>query len=506
MTAAAPPRLQLTQVTKSFPGVLANDAVDMRVDAGEIHALLGENGAGKSTLVKMIYGVMRPDAGLMTLNGDAFNPVKPAQARAQGVGMVFQHFSLFEALTVAENVALGIPPDLAGSDLDERVREISQTYGLPLDPSRAVGDLSVGERQRVEIVRALLQNPSLLIMDEPTSVLTPQEVDRLFNTLRRLKAEGVSILYISHKLDEVRTLCDHATILRGGRVVAHCVPSQESVASMAELMLGERLVPATAIQEQNNLPIRLQVQGVRLASESPFGVGLSGVDLQARGGEILGIAGVAGNGQDVLTDVLLGERQPDAGSILFDQRDITALGPSRRRQLGMTGTPEERLGHAAVPGLSLAENTLLSGRERQRLAPKSIVSRAQIEEFAQQIITTFGVKTPSHQTPAASLSGGNLQKFVVGREVLQQPEVYVVCQPTWGVDAHAAAMIRKALVDLAKGGCAVVVISQDLDELLEISTRICAIYMGQISDTVVATQVNAEQLGRMMLGADIEHA
>ncbi|WP_211365815.1 ABC transporter ATP-binding protein [Litorivicinus lipolyticus] len=494
-------RLTLSGISKRFPGVLANDAVDFTVAPGEIHALLGENGAGKSTLVKMIYGVMRPDAGVMQFNGAPFAPSKPAQARDAGVGMVFQHFSLFEALTVAENVALGVPPELARGDLNDRVAQISHDYGLPLDPRRAVGDLSVGERQRVEIVRALLQSPSLLIMDEPTSVLTPQEVERLFETLNRLRSEGCSVLYISHKLDEVKTLCDHATILRGGRVVAHCQPAQESAASMAELMLGERLVPAQRAQSADAGPVRLRADGLELASESPFGVGLRGLSFEARGGEILGVAGVAGNGQDAMIQALLGERTLGSGRIELDGVDVTTDGPSVRRQRGLCGTPEERLGHAAVPSFSLTENTLLSARERQHLAPSQLINPAAAADFAQQVIQTFGVKTPSAETYAASLSGGNLQKFVVGREVLQTPEVYVVCQPTWGVDAHAAAMIRQALVDMAARGTAVIVISQDLDELLEISTRIGALYLGQMSDTIDAADASAQKLGEMMLGA-----
>ena len=496
-------RLSLRGITKRFPGVLANDAVDFDVAPGEIHALLGENGAGKSTLVKMIYGVMRPDAGTMQFDGAAFTPSKPAQARDAGVGMVFQHFSLFEALSVAENVALGVPPELAQGDLNDRVAQISHEYGLPLDPRRAVGDLSVGERQRVEIVRALLQSPRLLIMDEPTSVLTPQEVDRLFETLNRLRSEGCSVLYISHKLAEVKALCDHATILRGGRVVGHCQPAQESAASMAELMLGERLVSAERAQVGESGPIRLKAEGLELDNESPFGVGLRGLDLEARGGEILGVAGVAGNGQDALIQALLGERRVTAGRLTLDAKDVTYASPSARRQAGLCGTPEERLGHAAVPTFSLSENTLLSAREREALAPSQLISRDKAKDFAAKVIETFGVKTPSTETPASSLSGGNLQKFVVGREVLQRPEVYVVCQPTWGVDAHAAAMIRKALVDMAEAGTAVVVISQDLDELLEISTRIGALYLGQLSATIDASEASAQKLGEMMLGAEV---
>ena len=494
------PRLRVQAVHKAFPGVIANDNVSFDVARGHIHALLGENGAGKSTLVKMIYGIMAPDSGGLVLDGSPFTPRKPAEARAQGVGMVFQHFSLFDALTVADNVALGIPPALAQGDLNGRVAELSETYGLPLDPTRRVGDLSVGERQRVEIVRALFQDPKLLIMDEPTSVLTPQEVAQLFKTLNRLRDEGRSILYISHKLDEVRALCHQATILRGGQVVGHCDPAQETATSLAEMMIGERLIPAAAADSQAG-DIRLEAQDLRLASESSFGVGLKSVNLTARSGRILGVAGVAGNGQDTLVQALLGERRLDSGSIVLDGQDISRASASRRRQMGLCGCPEERLGHAAVPGLSLAENTLLSGRERKSLAPSDWIRPEQTRAFAQAIVDQFGVKTLSVETPASSLSGGNLQKFVVGREVLQNPSVFVVSQPTWGVDAHAAALIRKALVELAANGAAVVVISQDLDELLEISNDVCAIFEGHVSNPIPADQASPERLGQMMLGA-----
>ena len=495
------PRLLVRGITKTFPGVVANDNVSFQVAPGHIHALLGENGAGKSTLVKMIYGVMQPDQGSLQFDGAAFAPQKPAQARLAGVGMVFQHFSLFDALTVTENIALGIPPELAQGDLAERVRALSDSYGLPLDPSRRVGDLSVGERQRVEIVRALLQDPSLLIMDEPTSVLTPQEVEQLFKTLRRLRDEGRSILYISHKLDEVRQLCDRATILRGGMMVGECDPSQETATSLAEMMIGERLMTTNASERGEPGPVRLQLQSVDLTSESAFGVGLRAVSLEARAGQILGVAGVAGNGQEELLQAIVGERPVANGQIIFDGRDITHSSSSQRRELGLCGCPEERLGHAAAPGMSLVENTLLSARERKALAPGRWIQARKARDFAQQVIERFGVKAAGIEANAASLSGGNLQKFVVGREVLQNPEIFVVSQPTWGVDAQAAARIRQALLDLADAGAAVIVISQDLDELLEISTDVCAIFEGGVSSPVPIEQATSENLGQMMLGA-----
>ena len=349
MTAAL---LELTGVTKRFPGVVANDGVTFAVGPKEIHALLGENGAGKSTLVKMIYGVMRPDEGAMRFAGAAYAPSKPSDARDRGVGMVFQHFSLFEGLTVSENIALGISPELAKGGLDARIREVSASYGLKIDPDRCVGTLSVGERQRVEIVRCLLQGPRLLIMDEPTSVLTPQEIEVLFATLRRLVSEGCSILYISHKLEEIRALCHKATILRGCKVVGSCDPAQESARGLAEMMIGMTLTPPQ--REPVALgPVRLSVKGLSLESAEPFGVDLDGIDLEVRAGEIVGIAGVAGNGQVELMEALIGEHRVASGAIGIDGAAVGAEGPTARRARGMCFVPEERLGHGAAPDMSL---------------------------------------------------------------------------------------------------------------------------------------------------------
>ena len=494
--------LELNGLTKSFPGVLANDTVSFRIEPGEIHALLGENGAGKSTLVKMIYGVLRPDGGAMRFQDKPFSPANPAQARGQGIGMVFQHFSLFEALTVSQNIELGISPELAAGDLRGDIVAVSERYGLKLDPDRVVGDLSVGQRQRVEIVRCLLQNPQLIIMDEPTSVLTPQEVEVLFATLRQLAKEGCSILYISHKLEEIRALCDHATILRGGKVVATCVPAQETNKSLAERMIGAVLVPAKRESGAAGR-VRLQLNRVTLPSNHQFGVSLNDVSLAVCGGEILGVAGVAGNGQEELMEVLIGERaleQP--GAIELDGHSVGKHGPDQRRALGMCCVPEERLGHGAVPGMSLVENTALSARVRKRLVRFGFIDLAAAEQFSTEIVTTFDVRSAGVSHAARSLSGGNLQKFIMGREIMQAPTVLVVSQPTWGVDAGAAAAIHNALIQLAKGGAAVLIISQDLDELLAISDRISVIANGTLTPPQDIADVTIESIGTAMGGRD----
>jgi simple sugar transport system ATP-binding protein len=492
--------LEVQGLTKSFPGVLANDDVSFRVGHGEIHALLGENGAGKSTLVKMIYGVLHPDSGAMHLHGETYAPSRPFDARAHGIGMVFQHFSLFEALTVKENIELGINAELAKGDLRKRIIEVSDYYGLKLDPDRLIGDLSVGQRQRVEIVRCLLQNPRLIIMDEPTSVLTPQEADLLFTTLRRLADEGCSILYISHKLEEIRALCHTATILRGGRVVATCTPADETAKSLAEMMIGAILMPAR--REGGKIgEVKLLLDSLSLPSEDPFGVDLKGVSLGVRAGEIVGTAGVAGNGQEELMGALIGERLlPAPDALQLDGRAVGHLGPDERRALGMCFVPEERLGHAAVPNMSLIENAVLSARIRMKLARSGFINFQEAENLAREVVEAFNVKTAGLEHAARSLSGGNLQKFIMGREILQAPVVFIACQPTWGVDAGAAAAIHQAILQLAKEGTTVLVISQDLDELMTICDRIAVIADGRLTEAEPAADLTIERIGINMGG------
>ncbi|WP_106607589.1 ABC transporter ATP-binding protein [Shimia abyssi] len=494
------PLLSISGLTKAYPGVVANDTVSFDIGQSEVHALLGENGAGKSTLVKMIYGLVKPDSGTMTWKGQPFTPAEPKAARAAGVAMVFQHFSLFDALNVAENVALGMEDPPPMRDLARKIRQVSETYGLPLDPNRTVGDLSAGERQRVEIIRCLLQDPKLLIMDEPTSVLTPQEVEILFETLNKLKAEGTSILYISHKLEEIRTLCDHATILRLGKNVGECVPAETSARDMAEMMVGDTLQTPTRSTEKAG-DVVLDVSGLSLEPANPFGTTLKNIHFTVRGGEILGLGGVAGNGQDELLAALSGETPTWPDAIKVKGSEVGNLGPSARRRLGILAAPEERLGHAAAPDMSLTENALLTGAIREELTSNGFVNWSGTTSFAENIIKSFDVRTPGTHVAARALSGGNLQKFVIGREVLQRPEVLIVNQPTWGVDAAAAAAIRQSLLDLAAGGAAIVVISQDLDELMEISDRFGALNEGRLSDIRPAAGLTIDEIGLMMGGA-----
>jgi simple sugar transport system ATP-binding protein len=496
-----PHRLELIGITKRFPGVLANDNVSFSVRPGEIHALLGENGAGKSTLVKMIYGIMQPNAGEIRWDGQPVQIANPKAARKLGIGMVFQHFSLFEALTVLENIALGMDSKIPSRELETRIREVMSTYGLLLDPHRTVATLSVGERQRIEIVRALLLDPKLLIMDEPTSVLTPQEVEQLFDVLRKLAAQGCSILYISHKLHEIKALCDTATILRGGKLVDTCDPRQETSRSMAEKMIGAGLKDIVRAPGRSLGQPKLVVSRLSTVKTGHFEVPVDNVSFTVRTGEIFGIAGVAGNGQNALLDALSGEiRSDDKNSVTIDGYPLGLLDTTGRRKRGLCAVPEERNGHAAVADFTLSDNSILTARDRLGMVMMGLINGGAAKTYTGKVIAEFAVKALGPASTAGSLSGGNLQKYIMGREILQKPSVLVVSQPTWGVDAGAAAAIHQALVDLASAGSAIVVISQDLDELRALCDTLAVINMGCLSPARPVGEVSVEEIGLLMGG------
>jgi len=547
------PRLALRGIRKAYPAVVANDGIDLAVLPGEIHAVLGENGAGKSTLMKIIYGVARPDAGEIRWEGRRIEVPSPQAARALGIGMVFQHFSLFETLTVAENVALALPGERDLAALARRIEEVSARYGLPLDPRRLVHSLSVGERQRVEIVRCLLLEPRLLIMDEPTSVLTPQAVRRLFETLRQLAAEGCSILYISHKLDEIQALCHAATVLRAGRVTGTCDPRRETASSMARMMIGKDLPVCEHAEARTSGEARLVLDGLCLPAQDPFGTELQDIRLRVHAGEIVGVAGISGNGQQELLRALSGEvtlgraeavkLQDPFGTELQDIRlrvhageivgvagvsgngqqellralsgEVTLgraeavklagvaagrLHPGRRRRMGLGFVPEERLGRGAVPTMTLSENTLLTAHRAAGMVRGGLVQRARLRAFALEAIGRFAVMCGGPEAEARSLSGGNLQKFIVGRELLQAPRMLVVSQPTWGLDVGASAFIRQALIDLRNAGAAILVISEELDELFEICDRIAVMAKGRLSPAARTRDTSVEEIGVWMSG------
>ncbi|HKW80061.1 MAG TPA: ABC transporter ATP-binding protein, partial [Casimicrobiaceae bacterium] len=453
MNAAPTPRLALVGISKRYPAVVANEDIDLAVMPGEIHAVLGENGAGKSTLVKIVYGLVRPDAGTIRWNGREVAIASPAEARALGIGMVLQQFALFESLTVTENIALAQDDGVGDDQLGARIREVSARYGLPLDPGRRVHALSVGERQRVEIMRCLLASPQLLILDEPTSVLSPAAIDNLFATLRRLAGEGCSILYISHKLDEIRVLADRATVLRAGRVAGECDPRQKSAADLARMMIGRDPPRPRHGTVAASGAGSLEVRRLSLAADDRFGTDLADVDLSLRGGEIVGIAGVSGNGQKELLAALSGERPAAAAeTVVLNGVAVGSSDAAARRALGLRYVPEERNGHGAVPEMTLAENALLTTYGRDLVTRHGLVRRRALAAFTRATIDRFDVKAGGPQASARSLSGGNLQKFIVGREILQAPSVLIAAQPTWGVDVGAAAQIRQALIDLRDAG------------------------------------------------------
>ncbi len=523
LSPANPPRLQLDGITKRYPGVVANNGISLQVAPGEIHAVLGENGAGKSTLMKIIYGAVKPDAGSVAVDGLPVLVRNPHEARALGISMVFQHFSLFDTLTVAENVWLGLDKyrwspgrpttgaplgeaarsDASGegftlAEVSSRIRETTQAYGLELDPTRPVHTLSVGERQRVEIVRALLTNPKILILDEPTSVLTPQAVENLFVTLRRLAEQGCSILYISHKLHEIRALCTACTVLRGGQVTGVCDPRQESNASLSRLMIGAE-PPALEHREVPLGDVVLQVQALGLPRVEQFGVDLHAIGLQVRAGEVVGIAGVSGNGQKELLYALSGEdTRAAAAAITVKGREAGKLGPAQRRALGLHFVPEERLGRGAVPSLSLARNLMLTRTES--VGAGGWLKGGTLQAQAQRIIDGFKVKAGGPQAAARSLSGGNLQKFIMGREIDAAPSLLIVSQPTWGVDVGAATQIRSELLQLRDAGCAVLVVSEELDELFEICDRLHVMAKGRLSPSLPRAEATVEQVGQWMSG------
>ncbi|MDB5859177.1 MAG: transporter [Ramlibacter sp.] len=498
------PRLQLAHITKRYPSVVANSDVSLTVQPGETHAVLGENGAGKSTLMKIIYGAVKPDEGSVLFNGQPVHIRNPQEARALGISMVFQHFSLFDTLTVAENVWLGLDKSLTLNQVTHSISAKAAEYGLDVDPSRPVHTLSVGEMQRVEIIRALLTNPKLLILDEPTSVLTPQAVEKLFVVLKQLASEGCSILYISHKLHEIRELCNACTVMRAGKVTGICDPRRETNASLSRLMIGAE-PPALEHHARQPGEVVLGVRSLTLAREDQFGVDLDAITLEVRAGEVVGIAGVSGNGQRELLYALSGEdRRAAHDAVQVVGQPAGRFGPARRRKLGLHSVPEERLGRGAVPTLGLAHNLLLTRTEA--VGQGGWIKVKALQQQAIAIIQRFNVKAGGPNAAARSLSGGNLQKFIVGREIDANPRLLIVSQPTWGVDVGAAAQIRGEILALRDAGCAVLVVSEELEELFEICDRLHVIAKGRLSPSVDRARATVTQIGEWMSGLWVVHA
>jgi len=503
----APPLLEMRGITKRFPGVLANDRVDFDVRRGEVHTLFGENGAGKSTLMRVLYGFYRPDEGEILLDGRPVSIASPADAIRHGIGMIHQHFMLVNTLTVAENVALGLHstrgPLTDLGRVSARIRELSERYGLEVDPDAIVWQLAVGERQRVEIIKALFRDVSILILDEPTAVLTPQEVDDLFAVLRQMVADGRGLVFISHKIREVLELSDRITVLRDGRKIGTVLPVGVTQQQLAEMMVGHELPsgefePAPAVGETRLVVEGLHVQGDRGAES------VRGLDLHVDAGEIVGIAGVSGNGQRELAEAIAGLRQPTSGSIRLEGVELAGRQPAEVRHAGLGYVPEERMRDGVVPNFTVAENLLLIDAGRRPYSRFGFLRNRAIRSHCSQLVDDFDVKTPRLETPVHNLSGGNIQKLILARELSREPRVLLAAQPTRGVDVGAAAYIHERLVEQRDRGTAILVISEDLDEVLSLSDRILVMYEGAIIAEADPRSSTREALGLMMAGARSE--
>lgn len=495
------PLLSLRGVSKSYGQVHANAAVDLDVAPNAIHAILGENGAGKSTLMKLIYGVESPDEGEIFWQGEKRRIASPSDARQLGIGMVFQHFSLFETLTVVENVSLVVPG--TKKELAARIEQFGTEFGLNVDPLAHVHTLSVGERQRVEIIRCLLADPKLLILDEPTSVLPPQSIEFLFETLRRLAEGGVSILFISHKLEEIRSICTRATILRSGKVTGNVTPRDFDAHELAKMMIGRDMPEPAPAKPMPRGARQLELANLTHITDDPFEVSLHDIALHVSAGEILGIAGVSGNGQSELAALISGETilpNSEQDSITMMGRDVSYMNAAARRKLGFAFVPEDRLGQGAVPELSLTKNSLLTAHAKGLLT-RGVVSFSKARSFTNACIKAYDVRTPGPEAEAGALSGGNLQKFIMGREIMLEPDLLFVNQPTWGVDIGAASAIRQRLIALRNQGCAILVISEEIEELFELSDFIQVLNQGRLSPRFKAADARPEDIGKFMISS-----
>jgi simple sugar transport system ATP-binding protein len=492
----------MKNITKRFPGVLANDSVNLTVEAGQVHTLLGENGAGKSTLMKVLYGLYRPDEGEIWFKGEQITLHSPNDAIQLGIGMIHQHFMLVPTLTVAENVALGLRKNLTRADMDpvrSRLRELSARYGLQIDPDAIIWQLAVGERQRAEILKALYRDAELLILDEPTAVLTPPEVDDLFVTLRQLRDDGKGLIFISHKLHEVMDLSDEITVLRDGRVTGDTRPSETSREQLAQMMVGRPVELTRTLAPVEPGPERLEITGLSVRGDRGT-MAVNDLSISVRSGEIVGVAGVSGNGQRELAEAILGLRQLEAGSIKVGGNNRAEPTPRGVRKLGVSYVPEERMKDGVVGEFTVAENLLLVDYDKSPYTNRGLLNFGAIGDRCRDLVSRFSVKTPSIEEKTRHLSGGNIQKVVIAREFTCGAEVLVVAQPTRGVDIGAAEYIHERLLEQREKGAAILLISEDLDEVLQLSDRVVVLLEGREMGEVPRDQANPQAIGLLMSG------
>ena len=493
--------IEFLNISKFYPGVIANDNISFSIKQQSIHAILGENGAGKSTLVKILYGHSAQDSGQILINSKNIEIRNPFDAKKLGINMVFQHFSLFESLSVYENLILGIDESHSFKELKENTVKICTKYGFNLNLDSPVSSLSVGERQTVEIVRALLNKPKILILDEPTSVLTPFEIERLFKIIKTLVKDGLTVLFISHKLEEIINLTNYVTILRSGKVVGTYETYKESPDSLGYKMLGYEVPDLDKKQSINSKKPTFEIKNLSTINNDPFSVNLKDINLQIKKGEIMGIAGVAGNGQNELMDILTNESDENfQGEIIFKDINISKLSTYERRKLSISFVTEQRLGHSAVPEMTLEENVLLSLNFKSEFTKNNLINFNNISDYTKKIIKEFNVSAPSSISKAGELSGGNLQKFIIGREILSNPDLLILSQPTWGIDVGSESFIRKSLLELSEKGISILIISHDIEELIELCHQITVIYQGKISKSLTTENIDMTQLGKYMGG------
>jgi simple sugar transport system ATP-binding protein len=507
-TSDAPIVLEARNVTKTFPGVIANQDVSLQLRKGEVLALLGENGAGKTTLMNILYGMYHQDSGEILVQGEPVRISSPAESIRRGIGMVHQHFMLVPVFTVAENIVLGSEstngPFLNLAGAKQRIRELSHKYNLDVDPDALVGDLSVGQQQRVEIVKALYRNVDILILDEPTAVLTPQEADELFDVIRSLTAQGTSVIFISHKLKEVLALADRVVVLRRGKVVGETTPQQATERTLAEMMVGRSVV--LEVDKRPAQPAAVVLEARDLIVHDDRGQSaVNGVSLEVRAGEILGIAGVQGNGQTELVEALTGLRRVRSGAVYIAGADFTNASPRKITEAGCAHVPEDRQEDGLVLSYTIADNLVLNTYYVQPFARGVVLNDDAIREQAIKLVQQYDVRTPSPFVSVGTLSGGNKQKVVIARELSRSVKLLIAAQPTRGVDVGSIEFIHKAMVAERDKGAAVLLVSAELDEILSLSDRIAVLYHGQIVATLPAAEVTREELGLLMAGATQQH-